>query len=162
MAMLLTSSHNKLRRALRCVAFLAVALFSPPVASDPDQANAQEAIQIVTSANSKSTGLSREEAAQLFLGYRNRLDNGTLVILIDLPAGPTRNYFYKQLTNKNPVQVRATWSRLVFSGRVRPPIEASNPDEALEWVARMPNSIGYLPASIKDERIKTLLVVPNN
>lgn len=154
-------------RSILRAAFFTVALFffSSPVASGPDQTgvNTQEAIQIVTSANSRSAlPMSQEEATQLFLGYRNRLNDGTLVTLIDLPVGSTRNHFYQRLTNKNPVQVRATWSRLVFSGRVRPPIEAGSAKEALEWLANMPNAIGYLPASIQDQRLKVLLVVPND
>ena len=162
MAVHLADSHSRLRAALR-ITLLAAITFSLPAASEPDQMNALEAIQIVTSVNNGSAQtMSREEAAQLFLGYRNRLADGTLVMLVDLPVGPIRNRFYKQLTNKNPVQVRATWSRLVFSGRVRPPVEASNPNEALEWVANTPNTIGYLPANIQDERIKTLFVVSNN
>ncbi|MDR0717395.1 MAG: hypothetical protein LBF50_08270 [Azoarcus sp.] len=128
-----------------------------PLAGPPEtQGKARPAeVVIVTSGGIKV--LSREEAAQLFLGQRTTLRDGTPVTLIDLPAGPARNHFYRELTGKNPVQVRANWSRLVFSGRVRPPLEAGSQSEALELLARTPNAIGYLPANASDNRLKILL-----
>jgi hypothetical protein len=116
-------------------------------------------VQLVASIDGAVRTLTREEAKQLFLGHRNRLNDGTPVTLIDLPSGQTRNQLYQQLTGKNPIQVRANWSRLVFSGRVRPPREAGSESEALEWLASTPNAIGYLPADVSDKRLKVLLVV---
>ena len=138
-------------------------LISVPTEADPSLGpSSVQAVQLVTSANGSVQTVSREEAMQLYLGYRNRLSDGTPVTLIDLPAGPTRNQFYQQLIDKNPVQVRANWSRLVFSGRGRPPLEADSQNEAHEWLASTPNAIGYLPGDIHDSRLKILLVVPKN
>ncbi|MDR2260617.1 MAG: hypothetical protein LBE06_06730 [Azoarcus sp.] len=129
-------------------------------AETPGKAAQPAGVVIVTSGGIKV--LSREEAAQLFLGQRTTLRDGTPVTLIDLPAGPARNHFYRELTGKNPVQVRANWSRLVFSGRVRPPREAASQSEALELLARTPNAIGYLPADAGDKRLKVLLSLSEN
>jgi hypothetical protein len=139
---------------------LGTAPFVRSVAAEPDKATAAASgVQLVTSAKGAVNVLSREEATQLLLGHRNRLNDGTPVTLIDLPSGQIRARLYQILTGKNPVQVRANWSRLVFSGRVRPPLEASNENEALEWLINTPNAIGYLPSAVNDKRIKVLLLV---
>jgi hypothetical protein len=119
-------------------------------------------IQLVTATSSQVASLSAEEASQLFLGHRTTLHDGTPVTLIDLPSGPTRNSTYQTLTGKNPVQVRANWSRLVFSGRVRPPREAHSQREARDLLVATPNAIGYLPASVSDDRLKVLLRLPGD
>ena len=160
-------SHSRpiasLRTIMACAftaLLLGAALFTRPAAAEPDTAAAPApGVQLVTSAKGAVSGLSREEAAQLFLGHRNRLNDGTPVTLIDLPSGQIRAKLYQALIGKNPVQVRANWSRLVFSGRVRPPLEATDENEALEWLINTPNAIGYLPAAVNDKRIKVLLVV---
>lgn len=153
-----------MNKALRAVLLTAILfLTSVPTVADPRTAPSPvQAVQLVTAANGAVQAVSQEEAVQLFLGHRSRLNDGTPVMLIDLPAGPTRNQFYQQLINKNPVQVRANWSRLVFSGRGRPPLEADSQNEAHEWLASTPNAIGYLPANIRDNRLKVLLVIPKN
>ena len=140
---------------------LFVILISGHVTANPEF-EFQEALQIVTSASGPIRSISRAEAIRLFLGYSNRLDNNTAVTLIDMPSGQMRNVFYKRLTDKNPVQIRACWARQVFSGRIHPPLEADSLDEAREQLGRIPNAIGYLPARVDDQRLRVLLTLPES
>lgn len=104
--------------------------------------------------------LSREQAEQLYLGRARALPDGMPVSLADLPAGPSRDLFYAQLTGKNPSQVRAHWSRMVFTGRALPPREVTDADQLRALLAEDPNLIGYLPAADADRRVKILLRLP--
>lgn len=91
--------------------------------------------------------LDRETAAQLYLGRRTALPDGRSVRLLDLPAGTERDLFYHRLTGKNPSQIRAYWSRMVFTGRAHPPHEASDAEDALRRVLADPSALAYLPAA---------------
>ena len=95
--------------------------------------------------------LDRETAAQLYLGRRTSLPDGRSARLLDLPAGPERDLFYERLTAKNPSQIRAYWSRLVFTGRAQPPREASSVDEARRLVLESQGSIAYLPRTAAND-----------
>ena len=77
-------------------------------------------LAIVSARQGGISELDRESAEQLYLGRRATLPSGRAVTLVDLPAGPARDQFYLQLTRKNPSQIRAYWSRLVFTGRAQP------------------------------------------
>lgn len=112
---------------------------------------------MVTARNGPLRQLGRDEAELLFLGRRTTSADGTPVVLIDLPAGPVRDRFYLLLTGKNPYQARAYWSRQVFTGRARPPLEASGTTQAIEWLLQNPGAIAYLPASVTDTRVHVLM-----
>lgn len=115
------------------------------------------AIHIVTAEQGHLRQLQRDEAELLFLGRRTTAADGTPVILIDLPAGPIRDRFYLLLTGKNPQQTRAYWSRQVFTGRARPPLEALSIEQAIEWLLQTPGTVAYLPASNGDARLRVLM-----
>ncbi len=91
--------------------------------------------------------VDRETASQLYLGRRTTLPDGRGVRLLDLPAGAERDLFYQRLTGKNPSQIRAYWSRMVFTGRAHPPHEAADAADALGRVLADPNALAYLPAA---------------
>ncbi len=115
---------------------------------------------LVTAHNGPVAKLSRKEAEQLYLGHRTTLDDGTPVMLADLPTGAERNHFYSSLTGKNPSQIRAHWSRQVFTGRALPPREAANLQQAQQWIAETPGMIGYLPDTAADGSLTILLRLP--
>ena len=102
--------------------------------------------------------LDRETAAQFYLGRRTSLPDGRGARLLDLPAGPERDLFYLQLTRKNPSQIRAYWSRLVFTGRAQPPREAADADEVRRLLQSTPGAIAYLPLdAARDPELVILL-----
>lgn len=117
-------------------------------------------IALVTGRQSSIQGLGREEATQLYLGHRATLANGQAAVLIDLPPGPVRDAFYLDLTGKNPAQIRAYWSRQVFTGRALPPRQASGMEEILRWLAEGRASLAYLPMEALDPRVRVLLTLP--
>ena len=123
------------------------------------QARAAE-VMVVTAVNSRIPGLNAEEASQLYLGRRTTLEDGTQVTLYDLPGGSTRDRLYALLTGKNPSQIRAYWSRQVFTGRALPPREASSPADLPTLLSNDPTAIGYLPDGPLDPRLRVLLKLP--
>lgn len=122
--------------------------------------NLRAEIVVVTSQRSGAIELSREQAEKLFLGRATTLSDGTPVKLVDLPNGTTRDDFYLKLTNKNPAQIVAYRSRLVFNGRAIPPVEADNIAEARQWLSATPNLIGYLDRADLTPGMRVLLRLP--
>lgn len=103
--------------------------------------------------------LPREQAERLYLGRLVALPDGLVLRPVDLPAGPLRDQLYQRLTGKNPNQIRAYWSRLVFAGQAMPPREAASPAEVRALVAKFPDLVGYLPNSEVDASVRVLLRV---
>ena len=112
---------------------------------------ARAEIVLVTAIDSTISELSRDEAEQLYMGRRAALSARGALLLLDLPSGPVRDQFYRLLTGKNPSQIRAYWSRMVFTGRALPPTESADASDAHRILLENPNAIAYLPATYADD-----------
>lgn len=138
-------------RQLRALLLLSSLLFSCTATAE---------IIVVASNRSGPIELTREQAEKLYLGRSVTLGDGTPVSLVDLPNGSVRDEFYLKLTGKNPAQIQAYWSHLVFTGRALPPREASSLAEARQWLSGTPNLIGYIDRTDLNSGMRILLRLP--
>jgi len=138
-------------RQLRALLLLSSLLFSCTATAE---------IIVVASNRSGPIELTREQAEKLYLGRSVTLGDGTPVSLVDLPNGSVRDEFYLKLTGKNPAQIQAYWSHLVFTGRALPPREASSLAEARQWLSGTPNLIGYMDRADLSSGMRVLLRLP--
>jgi ABC-type phosphate transport system substrate-binding protein len=117
-------------------------------------------IAIVAGAKSPATVLTRDQAAALFLGKSTQLPGAGIPVLIDqLESVDARQIFYTKVTEKTPAQVKAVWSRLVFSGKGSPPKEVANSADVKKLVNANPDAIGYIEKSAIDSSVKVLFIV---
>jgi ABC-type phosphate transport system substrate-binding protein len=139
-----TNIMKKLMSALVLSALAAVAA----------QASAAEIVVIVSKQN-PATRMFSEQASQFFLGKSN------LFTPVDQADGSAiRNEFYHKVADKDAAQVKALWSKLVFTGKATPPKEYSNSAEVKKAVAADPKAIGYIDKSAVDDTVKVILTLP--
>lgn len=78
---------------------------------------------LVASASSGIEKLTRTEVINIYLGRYRRLGTGATAVPIDLESGSrSKAEFYSLLVNKSLAEINAYWSRLIFSGKKRPPL----------------------------------------
>ena len=112
----------------------------------------------VVSAQSSVTILSQSEIVDIFLGNTRVLSNGDKVIPIDQAEGSlVRDEFYAKFAGKSAAQMKAHWSRIIFTGRGQPPKEAALDSEAKKRIVDNPNAIGYLDNRMVDSSVRVLL-----
>lgn len=100
--------------------------------------------------------LSREQVADIFLGRSAVFPNGIKAMAIEqAESQPDYVAFHALVTGKNTIQLRAYWSKMVFSGQALPPIEVS-PDKTLPLVRRSSNSIAYADRARVDDTVKVV------
>ena len=134
-----------LMSALALVATVA-ATFTTPVRA--------ETVVIVSQKN-PATRMFSEQASQFFLGKSN------LFTPVDQPESSTiRADFYRKVADKDPAQVKALWSKLVFTGKATPPKEYAGNAEVKKAVAADPKAIGYIDKSAVDDTVKVILTLP--
>jgi ABC-type phosphate transport system substrate-binding protein len=120
------------------------------------RAAAADVVAVVAS-NSAITTLSADQVADLFLGKASRFPDGEQAVPIDqLEGSRVRDVFYETFTRKSPAQVKAYWSRVIFTGRGQPPKEVANSLEVKKQLAQNPRAIGYIERSFVDESVRVL------
>ncbi|MBB2486612.1 hypothetical protein H5407_15405 [Mitsuaria sp. WAJ17] len=121
---------------------------------------AQAQVAVVVNPKSAAASMTAEQVANIFLGKSNALPSGAAAAPVDQPeAAAIRDTFYTKVTGKNSAQVKAAWSRLVFSGKATPPKEVASSAEVKKFVAGNPDAIGYIEKSAVDGSVKVVLTV---
>ena len=88
------------------------------------------------------------------------LESGHKVKPVDYESGSDlRTLFYKSLVNKSERQINAYWSRLIFSGRAKPPLQVSSPEESLAYLLTNQSALAYMPVNRVSEEMKIVLVL---
>lgn len=117
-------------------------------------------VMVVVGAKSSASKLTKEQAAALFLGKSFQLPGAGIPVLIDQgESTEARQIFYSKVAEKTPVQVKAIWSRLVFSGKGTIPKEVANSEEVKKLLSANPDAIGYIEKGALDASVKVLFAV---
>jgi hypothetical protein len=66
------------------------------------------------------------------------IEPGQLAFRFNLPV------FNEKILNKTSSQMKAYWSKLVFTGKGTPPKELLSDKEVIDLVSKNPNMIGYI------------------
>lgn len=118
--------------------------------------------EIVVVVNSKNTNaaLTADQVERIFLGKSSSFPDGSIAIPVDLPKGPERDTFYSKTTGKTSNQLRAYWSKQVFTGAGQPPKESESAQETINLVSRNPNLVGYVDKAAVNSSVKIVFSVP--
>jgi ABC-type phosphate transport system substrate-binding protein len=113
----------------------------------------------VVSVKSSVEHLSRKDLANIFLGRTANFPNGEEVVPIDQDEdSPARDEFYATFIGKTPAQLRAHWSKIIFTGRGKPPLSVPNGARVRKLLAANPHAIGYLDRKLLDHTVKVIRV----
>jgi ABC-type phosphate transport system substrate-binding protein len=114
-------------------------------------------VVVVVSAKSPVAALSKNQIVDIFLGKSNRFPDGRPVVPIDLVEGSAvRDEFYREFADKSPAQIKAYWSKIIFTGRGTPPLEVDNGLAMKKRIIAHPNDIGYIDRDMVDGSVKVL------
>jgi hypothetical protein len=113
------------------------------------QVRAEEIVVIV---NRAAAPISKEQLADLYLA------KGGALIPIDQAADSAIYVeFYKKATGRDTAQVKAIWSRVLFTGRGIPPKQLPDSAAVKKAVAANPKAVGYIEKSALDTSVKLAL-----
>lgn len=116
-------------------------------------------VVVVVSAENSVDSLTDSQLADIYLGRSSRFPNGGPAVPID-QSEKAANYaeFYLNYLGRTPAQIRAHWSKLIFTGRGQPPQSVKNDSEMADVVANNPDAIGYLDSELVDDRLQVVTI----
>ena len=117
-------------------------------------------IVVIVSAKSAATALTEEQASDVFLGKNNTLPGGVQAVPLDQTDGTAlREQFYSKVSGKTSAQMKAYWSKQIFTGKGQPPKEGGDSAAVRTLVAANPNIVGYIDKSVVDGSVKVVLTL---
>ncbi|WP_027709466.1 hypothetical protein [Zooshikella ganghwensis] len=92
---------------------------------------------------------------QLFLGKKIAFPSGSQAKLVTIDhSTEVFDEFCFKVVDKPPRKFLSYWSRLVFTGKAAPMIEAKSSSEVKKLVASDANYIGFIPSGDMDDTVK--------
>jgi len=110
-------------------------------------------VVVIVSAQSTAT-ITPREIPLIYLGERN-----TMTPLDIANPSLARREFYAKVVRKDEAQVKARWSKLVFTGKGSAPKELPSGQDVVKAVAADPHAIGYVDSSFVNITVKIILTV---
>ena len=136
----------------RCMAVLAASLLCFLVQT------ASAGVAVIGNPDLSVDSITAAQAADIFLGKKTRLADGTPVTVIEhKDSDPVKEEFYDKVVGKTPSQLKAYWAKLVFTGEGVPPKGYAGDKAVLEHVSKTPGAIGYVSDGSVDKSVKVLL-----
>lgn len=135
-----------------------VGLLAIGVALSLNAGRAAADVVAVVSAKNPVTALSKNQVMDIFLGKTSRFPDGSQAVPIDqIEGADARNAFYASFAGKSPAQLKAHWSKIIFTGRGQPPREVANSVEVRKFIVDNPNAIGYIEQEMVGGSVRALL-----
>lgn len=135
-----------------------VGLVAIGVALSLNAGRATADVVAVVSAENPATVLSKNQVMDIFLGKTSRFPDGSQAVPVDQVEGAAaRDAFYTRFAGKSPAQLKAHWSKIIFTGRGQPPREVANSGEVRKFIVDNPNAIGYIEQDMVNGSVRAVL-----
>jgi hypothetical protein len=112
----------------------------------------------VVSSKSPVSVLSKNQVTEIFLGIVTKFPDGTQAMPIDQQEGsPGRDEFYATFAGRSPAEIKSHWTKIIFTGRGKPPRTVADSVEAKKLTAANLQAISYMERRDVDSSVKVIL-----
>lgn len=109
---------------------------------------------------SNAAALSQDDINKIFTGRAKSFTDGKAAEPVNLAESVAiRADFDQKALGRSSSQMKAYWSKLVFTGKGTPPKEMASEQEVLDSVAKNPAAIGYVSAGAATGNVKVALTL---
>lgn len=106
---------------------------------------------------SNANALDEATISKIYLGREKSYADGSSVIPMSLSeTAAASTAFNEKVLKKSSSQLKAYWSKLVFTGKGTPPKEVATDADMVKLVAGNPNVMGYVDAAKVDASVKVV------
>ncbi len=110
---------------------------------------------IVNLANTDN--ITMDDVQKTYLAKTKTFPGGKRAEAFDQAEGsPTRVEFVEKVVKKDEAQMKAYWSRLIFTGKGIPPKVMGSDADVIDAVSKNPNAIGFIDAGAVTDKVKVV------
>jgi hypothetical protein len=111
---------------------------------------------LIVSPESQLQSAEQTEVSRLFLGRGNDLGGIQVVPVNQEENEAVRKAFEEDVLGKSGARLRSYWSRLVFTGKAKPPVVIGDDEKVIEHVLNNPDAVGYISAESVNDSVKVI------
>ncbi len=112
-------------------------------------------VVVVVNKNNPTQAMTRSEVIDLFMGRYVAFPNGSKASPLDLNGEQDlKRNFYQSLVGMSLARVNSYWSRIKFTGRVRPLLSKSNEEDVIKYISHSKDAIGYVSRAKLNPQLK--------
>jgi ABC-type phosphate transport system substrate-binding protein len=106
---------------------------------------------------SNTVALTQEQVSQIYLGRSKSFPDGKSVIVLgQKDSAAAAEEFNTKVLSRSNSQMKAYWSKLIFTGKGTPPQEVESDQALLQLVSSNPNAIGYVDKASVTDKVKVV------
>jgi len=106
---------------------------------------------------SNNAAIEKVTVSRIFLGKLKSFPGGAQAVPITQKEGSAiSNEFNKKVLKKSSSQLKAYWSKLVFTGKGTPPRSLNSDEDVLSLISSNPNLIGYVDVTNVTSKVKVV------
>lgn len=118
-----------------------------------------EGISVITHP-SANFNIQKEDIVKLFTGRSQTFPDGRNAVPINFTESkPIRLAFDDKVIGRSSSQLKAYWSKLMFTGKGTPPKEVESVDEMIQLISKNPNIIGYISSGDVTDDVKVVFSI---
>ncbi len=149
--------QKKFRNKLVFLLLVGMFLAFPSSGIDQAVSAAESGIILIGSKNFPVDSLSKSKIKDVFLAKKKQLDGQTIQFVI-LKRGDVHRSFLKEYVSKTYDQYNRYWKMQVFTGKGKPPKSFGSEKDLAAYVARTPNTIGYISSETTPENVRIIRI----
>lgn len=116
-------------------------------------------VVLIVNPELKIDSLSKSDVARIFLGKTSQLPTGQDITPLNQHfSSDTRGEFDKKMLRKSPGQIKAYWSKQLFTGEGSPPEEVPGDLDVLKMILKDKAYIGYVDDSVVNEGVTVVKI----
>ncbi|WP_370980817.1 phosphate ABC transporter substrate-binding protein [Agaribacterium sp. ZY112] len=119
-------------------------------------ASSSAEVAVIVSNSSSISAADVKELERLYLGKTKKIGGVNATPVNQKDGSGAASGFNRAVLNKSNSQIKAYWSKLVFTGKGTPPKELDGDAAVIAEVAGNPNLIGYVDAASVTADVKVL------
>jgi ABC-type phosphate transport system substrate-binding protein len=105
---------------------------------------------------SNAATMDKKAISKVFLGKSKKFPGGGTALPIDISKGDVKSEFTKKVLGKSDSQIKAYWSKLLFTGKGQAPKSVDDDAAVIDLVSKNPSIIGYVSDSAVNDTVKVI------
>ena len=121
---------------------------------------AEQDLVVVVNIDNPTSNMTKSQVIDLFMGRYIAFPSGVKATPIDLiDSSRSKIFFYQALMGMSLARVNAYWSRVKFTGRVKPSVKVRSEAHLVERMQALPLAIGYMKRKNLTKKLKVVYAV---